>query len=177
MIHKIHKDTPKEEVLQHGKGCRMCGHCCSMGSGYTQEQELKQIAEQLNLTKKELKEKHFEKIKVFNKELYKPKINKVGDLPFGPCVFLKDKKCAINLVKPLHCRIGICSEHGQAISEWYTSNFLVDKDDPESIRQWAARVDVKPSIQGAHPKDMVGEEKLKEILGYKDYDLGGKQNE
>lgn len=163
----IEKDTPKIEVIRLGNACNKCGHCCMMGAGFAQENELYPIAKFLDISIEKLKEKYFEKTKVFNKTIYKPKTIKKNK-PYGRCIFLKEKECKIHDVKPLHCRVGNCSEHGESLSEWYTSNYLVDPKDPESIRQWALRVNLKPTIKGASPIEIVGDEKLlKDILDYK----------
>ena len=34
------------------------------------------------------------------------------------------------------CKIGNCKEHGEELSIWFTLNYFVNKDDPESIRQF-----------------------------------------
>lgn len=164
----ITKSTSKEDVLRLGTNCSKCGHCCSYGSGYTQEEELEPIAKHLKVSVEELKTRFFDKKNVFNKITYTPKLNRKSELPFGECIFQKNNLCTIHEVKPLHCRVGNCKEHGQDLSEWYAINFLVDKDNAESIRQWQVRVDLKPTIPGGHPKELVGEEKLRDILNYQE---------
>lgn len=164
----ITKNTPKEEALTLGENCNKCGKCCSYGAGFAQGNELQKIADHKKISIEKLKDEYFDKANVFNKELFRPKLMKKEPLPFGPCIFLKDNKCEIHEVKPMHCRVGKCGEHGEELSEWYTSNFLVDPKNAESIRQWALRTTLKPSIPGATPVELVGDEKtLKEILEYK----------
>ena len=164
---KIKKGTSLKKIKKLGEMCNKCGHCCSMGSGFAQKDELEKIADHLKITIKDLHEKYFEKIEIFNKIVYRPK-QKKGKKPFGPCVFLKDKGCVIHEIKPIHCQVGNCNQYGNELSEWYSVNYLVDKDDPESIRQWSLRVKLKSTIEGGKPLDLVDDKNiLKEILEYK----------
>lgn len=163
----IKKDTSKKYILTLGKPCKKCGRCCSFDAGFAQENELPKIAEYLKISVDKLKKEYFDKKNVFNKEVYKPKLKKSKDMPFGPCIFMKNSTCTIHKVKPLHCRVGNCGKHGEEISEWYTVNYLVDKKSPESIRQWAIRVSVKKTIKGATPLEIIGDkERLRKILEY-----------
>ena len=164
----IHANTSKEDVEALGKECDKCGHCCKYGAGFAQKNELKKIADHLKIDEETLKKEYFDEANVFNKVVYRPKIKKTDGLPFGPCIFMEKNECKIHEVKPLHCRVGNCGEHGESLSEWYTINHLVDKDNMDSLRQWAIRVELKPTIKGGEPKDLVGEEKAKKIFRYKE---------
>ena len=164
----ITKNTSESEVLKLGKICKQCGKCCSFNAGFAQIDELKKIADHLKISEEKLKEKYFDKANVFNKEVYRPKLSKKDGMPFGPCIFLENNACSIHEVKPLHCRVGNCSKDGEALSEWYSVNYLVDAKDSESIRQWALRIKLKPTIKGGTPLEIVGDKKkLQEILEYK----------
>lgn len=163
---KIIKKTPEKEILLISTSCKQCGKCCTLGVGYAKEEELIKIAEKLKITIQELKEKHFEKHIIFNKIVYKPK-QKKENLPFGPCVFLKENMCEIHEVKPLHCRVGNCNEQGDELTEWYYSNHLVNYNDPQSIREWETRITLKPTIKGGSPKENMDDKTLKKIVGYK----------
>jgi len=163
----ITRNTPKEEVLALGKECKRCGKCCSFGAGFAQFDELPKIADFLKINIDDLKKDYFDEKNIFNKRVYEPKLKKSDGMPFGPCIFMKADICTIHDVKPLHCMVGNCNRYGEDISEWYTVNYLVDIKSPESIRQWKARVDLKPTIKGAAPAEMVGKKKLKQIIEYK----------
>lgn len=164
---EITANTPVEEVEKIGKTCKLCGHCCKYGAGFAQSDELKKIAKHLKITEDELKTKYFDQKNIFNKLVYQPKIQKKDEMPFGPCIFLKEDRCEIHEVKPLHCRVGNCSTEGESLSEWYTINYLVNKTDQESIREWNTRLKVKPTIKGGSAKELVNDdEKLKKILNY-----------
>jgi Fe-S-cluster containining protein len=163
----IKKDTPLQNVLELSKNCKKCGHCCSYGSGYILEKELKRIAEFLQISEKELKEKHVDEVYRFGTFVFKPKLNYKSEKPYGNCVFLKNKQCSIHTIKPLHCRIGNCSpEFGEQANEWFMVNYLVDPYNANSIREWALRIETRPTIEGARPEDLVGAQKLKKIMNY-----------
>lgn len=158
----MNKTTPQKDILEISVKCNQCGKCCTYGVGFAKESEAQNIADYL---KKELAE-IFEKHTIFNQEVYKPK-QKTKGLPYGPCIFLIDNKCLIHDVKPLHCKVGNCNEHGEKLTEWYYSNHLVDFSDPQSIREWQTRIELKPTIEGGSPEEIIGEELLKKITSYK----------
>ena len=131
----ITKNTQLKEILAIGNECDQCGHCCSYGSGILIGDDLKNISHFLGLTKDELKKRYLEETERFNTKLLRPKLLKK---PYGPCVFLDKKTCRINDIKPLQCRIGNCGQHGEELSLWFMLNYLVNTNDPESIRQFAS---------------------------------------
>jgi Fe-S-cluster containining protein len=104
---------------------------------------------------------------LFNTNLSRPKIKK-EDKPYGECIFLQNKKCTIQKVKPLQCRVGNCNEHGERLSKWFMLNYLVNKDDPESIRQYAAYLSSGgKTIEGGKLEEIIPDkEKLKKILNF-----------
>lgn len=164
----IEKDTPVQKVLELGKNCKKCGHCCSYSSGYILEKELKRIAEFLKISEKELKEKYLDEVYRFGNFVFKPKLKYKSEKPYGNCIFLKNnKQCSIHEVKSLHCRIGNCSpQYGEELNEWFMVNYLVDPYNANSIREWAIRLETRPTIHGARAEDLVGAEKLKKIMNY-----------
>ncbi|MBD3203315.1 hypothetical protein GF327_03410 [Candidatus Woesearchaeota archaeon] len=163
---KITKQTPKKEIIRLADNCRKCGHCCSYGGCYVLEDEAENISSALSIEKQEFAEKYLEEIDFLNKKVYKTKIIS-KDLPFGKCIFLDEKRCMVQNVKPLHCRIGTCSEHGQATLEWFFLNHILDLDDPESIRQWAVRLENTDTIPGGRLHELVPDKKrLNNILNY-----------
>ncbi|MBU0756649.1 MAG: YkgJ family cysteine cluster protein [Nanoarchaeota archaeon] len=167
---KITKQTPREKVIAVAAECRKCGHCCSFGGCFVLEDETERLAQKLNISRNEFKEKYLDENRLFNKIVHKTKVvKKEEELPFGNCVFLSanDKTCSLHEVKPLHCRIGTCNEHGNDTIEWFFLNHVVDPDDPVSVREWAVRLKTKATIPGGNPEDLVEDaEKLKKILDY-----------
>ncbi len=163
---QITKDTSREEALELGKECSRCGNCCSHDSGYMLDEDIKRIADHLGVPEKELKENHLKKIRLFNTIIHKPLTKKQ---PFGECVFYKEGACTIQDVKPLHCRIGSCSEHGENLTVWFKLNHLVNPNDPESIRQWKVYLESGgKNIPGGEMEELVPDKKtLKKVLEYK----------
>jgi len=168
----ITKRTTKKKALELGKDCKKCGHCCSFGSGYVLNEGMDAMAKALNITKEQLKKDYLEGVEVFNTDIYKIKTKKQGK-PYGKCIlFSKEKGCTIHESKPLHCRIGNCNKHGEELAEWFFLNYTVNKNDPESIRQWAARLKVKKTIRGGELEDLVPDKaKLIKILTFRDNEL------
>jgi len=167
---QITKNTTITEILKISQDCKQCGHCCSQGSGFLVGDDIKNIAEYLKITEKEVKEKYLEEKELFNTKLLRPKLKK-EDKPYGECIFLKDKKCTINKVKPLQCRVGNCNEYGEKLSIWFMLNYLVNKDDPESIRQYAAYLKSGgKTITGGKLEELVPDkERLKKILNFEEF--------
>lgn len=165
MKSSITKKTSQKIILESGKDCKQCGHCCKYSTGYMLDEDVERIAKHLGMDKNAFIKKYCEKISLFNKELHKPKTLKK---PFGHCVFLENNKCSIHKVKPLYCKIGTCKEKGEEITIWYKLNYLVDTDDPESIRQWKTYLDIGgKNIPGGKLEEIIPEKKkLKKILSY-----------
>lgn len=159
--------TPLKDVLKLGKECDKCGHCCKYGSGFLVEDDAKKIADFLGISEKKLKGKYLEEGEKFNTKLLRPKTIK-KDKPYGECVFYDGKQgCTIQEVKPLHCRIGSCTEHGDALSHWFTLKYFVNKNNPESIRQWATFLKTRSTIPGGELHNLVPDKKLlNKILSY-----------
>ena len=163
----IIKKTPLDEILKLGHSCRQCAHCCSHGSGFLDGEDLKNIAGFLGIREEEVKEKYLEEKELFNTKKLRPKLITNGK-PYGRCIFLDDNKCKIHEVKPLQCRVGNCNENSEGLSIWFMLNYLVDKDDPESIRQYAAYLKSGgKTIPGGKLEEFVPDkEKLKKILSF-----------
>ncbi len=164
----IRKTTPLEEVEKLGDGCTRCGHCCSFGSGYFLDEDIARIASKLNMRKKDFIKEFLEEKEVYNTKVHKSKIRNTSK-PYGPCVFFsRADGCVIHEIKPLHCRVGMgCGRHGEEISHWFALNYLVDPDDPESVRQWALCLRYKDTIPGGRLHELVPDkEKLGKILNY-----------
>jgi Fe-S-cluster containining protein len=164
---RIKKNTPKDKIVELAKDCKQCAHCCSYGGCYILDQELNRISSFLKLSKEKLVTNYLQESILFNKKIYKTKIIN-DELPYGKCIFLEDNSCLIHDVKPLHCKIGNCNEHGNDTLEWFFLKYFVDPDDPESIRQWASRIKHKNTIPGGSLKELIKDKnKLKKILNYK----------
>lgn len=152
--------TPLKDILKLAGDCQKCGHCCKYSSGYLVEDDAKKIAKFLEISEKELKEKFLEEGEKYNTKLFRPKLIKKNK-PYGECVFHDEKQgCTIHEVKPLHCEVGNCEEHGEAIHLWFTLNYFVNKTDPESIRQWAAYLKTHHTITGGQLEDLIPDKKL-----------------
>lgn len=132
----IEKDTPKEAVLELGKKCKKCGYCCTNGSGTLADEDLKKMADFLEISEEKLKKEYLEEIEKFNTKRFRPRMERKKGKTHGKCIFLKDNACIIHEVKPLECKIGNCNEHGEELSLWFTLNYFVNANDPESIRQY-----------------------------------------
>ena len=161
----ITKNTPLKEVLKLGKVCQRRNHCCKFGSGFLVGEDLKNISRFLGLKEEKAREKFLEEREMFNTKLLRPKLKSAK--PYGECVFFEDG-CKIHSVKPLQCRIGNCGEHGEELSQWFMLNYYANKDDPESIRQYAAYLKSGgKTIPGGKLEELVPDkEKLKKILSF-----------
>jgi len=162
-------DTPKDYVKKLSNKCDKCGHCCSFDSGIFLDEDIERISKKLSVPKDDFKKRFLEKKEIFNKKVHKAKLKREGK-PFGPCYFLnKNKSCSIHDIKPKHCKLGSgCNEYGQQINLWFTLNHLVDKEDPEAIRQWAQYLKTHPTIPGGELKELISDDKkLANILSYK----------
>src|SRR3989338_4317062 len=131
----ITKNTPLKNILELGRECKRAANCCRHGSGALAGDDSKNISEFLKITEEELKKEYLEEIEKFNTKRLRPKLKRNGK-PYGPCVFLDNMDCRIQPVKPLECKVGNCSENGEKLSLWFMLNYFVNKDDPESMRQF-----------------------------------------
>jgi len=167
---QITRTTKLSGILELGKECKRCGHCCSFDSGFIAKNEIKSLAKHFKLKEIDFIKKYLREMKVFNNTVYKFKIKKKGSKPFGRCILYdKEKGCTIHDIKPMHCKIGNCNKHGENLSAWFTVNYLVNKDDPESIRQFSIYIKSGGKmIPGGELKDLIKDkEKLDDILNYK----------
>ena len=164
---KININTPRDEILELGKVCSRKNNCCKHGSGFLVDGDAKKIAKFLKISEKQLKDKYLEEKEQFNKKLWRPKL-KTNGMPYGQCIFFKENGCEIHEVKPLQCRTGNCSLFGEDLSAWFLLNYILDKDDPESIRQYALYIKSGGKvISGGKLEEIVPDkEKLKKILNY-----------
>jgi len=158
--------TKIDKILELSKECKNCTMCCRYGSGFILEEELPRIAKFLNMSVEELKRRYLEEVIIFNKRVFKPKTIKL-DKPYGPCIFLGNNGCRIHEVKPLHCRISNCNEYGEELNQWFLLNYIVDVNDPQSLREWHIFTRFNDVIPGGKLQELVkDEEMLKKILNY-----------
>lgn len=169
----VTKDTPKEDAIKlgecpDGRECGKCSKLCTLGSGSLEDDDLQRIAKHLGVTVEELKKDYLEKVEKFGTERYKPKLLAKKNKHYGECIFFNSQeKCTIHGVKPLECRISTCTEHGDALSEWFMLNYFVNPNNPQSIRDWTVRLKEHPTIPGGKPEELVKDKKkLAKILSY-----------
>ena len=164
---KITRKTPLREVLKLGRACAKCGHCCINGSGFLVKHDIKNIAEYLGMSRKELIKKCLEPVTLFDTTLYRPVLVQNGR--FRTCIFYDNAAgCTIHDVKPLQCRVCNCSEYGEELSIWFRLNFFVNPDDAESVRQWKVYLESGGrNIPGGELHELVPDPvKLKKMLNY-----------
>ena len=160
--------TTKEEVMKLIEdNCKACGHCCSFGGCIVLNDEVKDLAEAFAISEEEFKDKYTIGFEKFNTKHLRMKSTPKG-MHKGPCVFLKGNKCSIHEHKPLHCRISSChSEFGEDIQKWFSLKYFVNKDDPESIRQWNTFLKTNTPIKGGKTEELIPDKKkLGKILSY-----------
>ncbi len=161
----ITKETKKEVLLKLGADCRKCGNCCSFGSGFVLDNEIKELAKNLNINVKKFRETYLEEIERFNTKLHRFRlVQKHQKHPYGNCVFLKNNNCIIHDIKPLHCRIASCGNYGEDINEWFFVNYFVNASDPESVRQWHTRLKIKGTIKGGEIESLIPHEKVRKMI-------------
>jgi Fe-S-cluster containining protein len=168
----IKKKTTQKRILEMTPacGCDACSKACEYSSGFLAENDLQKLAKFLHLSIDDVKNKHLEKVHIYNKSMLRPKLEKKKGMPHGKCTFYeKGVGCKIHPAKPLHCKIAMnCKEYGEQLNTWFYLNHVVDDTDPEAIRQWAVFLETHPTIPGGTLQDMVPDpEKLKDILSYK----------
>jgi len=168
----IKKNTPLKEILKlvHDCKCKACETGCNFGSGILLKGEEKKISELLNINEEELKKKYLEETEEFNKKFLRPKLKR-EEKPYGPCIFFDNQnKCIIHPAKPLQCTLSMsCKPYGEDLMLWFMLNNIIDKDDPESIRQFSSYLKTGgKTLQGGQLNDFVPDEKrLSEILSFK----------
>ena len=122
---KATKNMSKEKALKLATCPEQCGNCCLYGSGYVLDDEIKGLADAFKMNEKEFTAKYLED-SLFRTKRFR--IIRQAGRPYGRCVFYEDK-CTIHNIKPLHCRIGSCNEHGEELSTWFKLNYLKEKED------------------------------------------------
>ncbi len=134
----INTNMEKVLLLTHPCRCPKCENSCKYGSGALVGEDMKKLAEFLQITEEELKEKYLEKITKFNTTLFRPRLIRKDDKPYGKCVFYDEVKgCTVHEVKPTECKISMgCKDYGPELITWFSLNYFLNKEDPESLRQY-----------------------------------------
>ncbi len=175
---KIHRTTPLKTMLEIGRTCDckggQCGKCCEHVGAVFLDGEEEKVAKTKNMTAEEFEKKFLEHITRFNTTRKKAKQKENGE-----CIFLaKNGLCTIHEVKPLHCQVCHHGPYGEEAHDWFDVHYFVNTNDPNSLREWNIKLNVKPSkVEGVALKDLIGK-KVDEILHYEDLQYqGGKKNE
>ncbi len=167
----IRKDTPLSEILPLAPACQCsaCNHGCTMGSGFLVDENIPKLAQFLHMSEEELKAKYLEEVEKFHTKRFRPKIEK-NHHGYGRCIFFDTEKgCTVHEAKPLHCRIAMgCKAYGEELDLWFHLNYFVNKDDPESVREFARYLQAGgKTLPGGKLKEIVpDQERLKKILAY-----------
>ena len=150
--------------------CSACNHGCKFGSGSLAGDDTKKISQFLKISEEDLKKDFLEETELFNKKVFKPRLLREKGKVHGQCVFYDDKKgCTIHEVKPLECKTSIqCKDYGEDLSVWFMVNYVIDPNDPESVRQYSQYIKTGGKIiPGAELENIVpNKEKLQKILSY-----------
>ena len=167
MKKRITAKTHLKEILELGNACSRKNNCCKHGSGFLIGDDLKNISKFLKIDEERLEKKYLEEKDLFNKKILRPRL-KTKDKPYGECIFFDENGCSINEEKPLQCKVGNCSEYGEELSAWFLLNYILDKDDPESVRQYALYIKSGGKVlEGGKLEEIIPDKnKLKKILGY-----------
>ncbi|MBD3310713.1 hypothetical protein GF351_05850 [Candidatus Woesearchaeota archaeon] len=162
----ITRSTPEKEVLELGSQCSQCGHCCRYGSGFVLKHEIKAMADLKGISEKKFRNEYLKEVRMFDTLMLRFRKIQQENRPYGRCVFLdKENRCSIQEAKPLHCRIGNCSEHSQELSIWFMLNHAVDETNPNSIREWGIYLKTHPTIPGGNLEELVPDkEQLKKMM-------------
>ena len=166
---KLIKNSPVNEVLKlaHPCKCEACTVGCRHGSGFLADEEIPRLAKFMNISEEVLKKEFLEEIEKFNTKKYRPKIIR-KNRPYGKCIFFDEEiGCRVHEAKPLECKVSMgCKPYGEQLSLWFMLNHFVNKDDAESVRQYASYLKSGgKTLEGAELKDLVPDkEKLRKIL-------------
>lgn len=159
----ITKRTRKQTMFKYGAecdvstNCKKCRECCKRGSGYVLKEDIAQMAEKMKMDRKDFVKRYLDAIELYGKVLYKLKLKKY---PYGECILLTDDGCKIHSVKPTYCKIGTWhSKTSQQCHDWFVLNYIVDKDKPETIRQWAQYLQFNNTIPGGELNEIVPDKK------------------
>jgi len=122
----------------------------------------------MNIDEEVLKKEFLEEVEKFNTKKFRPRIKRKEGRPYGKCIFFDEKLgCKIHEAKPLECKIAMgCKDYGEDLILWFMLNHFVNKDDAESIRQFASYLKAGgKTLDGGKLEELVPDKaKLKKIL-------------
>ena len=180
----MHSNMEKVMKLTHPCRCPKCENSCKFGSGAMVKEDMKNLAEFLQITEKKLKKKYLEKTTKFNTTRYRPKLEREDDKPYGKCVFYDDVKgCTVHIVKPMECKIAMgCKEYGEELITWFNLQHYLNSKDPESLRQYKIYLESGgKTLPGAELSDEIKEklDNYDDLKNDKDWDavLGIKEDD
>ena len=125
---------PLEKIKALGSTCSRSNHCCRFGSGFVIESDIVSLAAFLCIDAQTLQENCLEPVLPSARPLLRTKLVREEGKTYGTCVFFHPRiGCTVHPAKPLHCRIGNCSEQGDALSQWYFANYVGQADDPHYL--------------------------------------------
>ena len=171
----ISKNTPKEEILKIDNP-NPFNHCL-FSSGYVLNEEIKEIADFLGISEEELVNKYLEETERFGRKVHrikqeKKKINtsegKV-ELPHGKCAFYDERfGCLLGDKRPLFCKLSNHPLFSKSLIEWFDLNFIVDPQDPQSLREWMTYLKFHNNdvIPGGELESLAPKEKINSILKF-----------
>ncbi len=168
----ITKLTPKHKILELVKESARPGDMCETLPGYIHEKEIDEIANQLGVSVKELKDNFLREVRAYNTVLHRPKHEAVErrlgfkptdiihQMPYGKCIFLDgakpgEHKCMLGDSKPLHCKIASNGAFSEKLHAWYLLNHAVKTGDKFSLREWAIYLKTHPSIPGGELHELI----------------------
>ncbi|MBI2208594.1 YkgJ family cysteine cluster protein [Candidatus Woesearchaeota archaeon] len=155
--------------LAHPCKCDACTVGCLHGSGVFAPGEIEKLAEFMNVDAEVLKKEFLEEIEKFNTKKFRPRIKRKNH-PYGKCIFFDEKLgCKIHEAKPLECKIAMgCKPYGEQLALWFMLNHFVNKDDAESVRQYASYLKTGgKTLDGGKLEELVPDkEKLRKILSF-----------
>lgn len=165
--------SKSEDVLKlvHPCRCKRCEHPCTFGSGAFIEGEIEKLTTFLDINQKEVNEKYLEKLTKFNTTLFRPKIIRKDDNPYGKCIFFDDiNGCKIHAVKPFECKVAMgCKDYGEELITWFDLNYFFDPDDLGSLREYKIYIESGGSVlKGAEFENFTNEKINKKMNKFED---------
>ncbi len=140
----ITQKTPLSDILKLAPACSCsaCEHGCKFGSGILAGDDIQKLANYLGVSEAELKEKYLEEVVLFHTKQWRPKLLRKNKQPYGRCMFFDDeKKCTIHGAKPLQCKVAMgCKPYSEALMLWFMHNYLINKDEPQSVQEFEVYV-------------------------------------
>ncbi len=130
------------------------------------------MADAFGVPRNEFQKEFLTEHELFNTRCYKLKEEKKLNKPYGKCAFYDEEKkcCMLGPAKPLICKVGgLQGAYAHDIALWYTLNYFVNPDDPQSIRDWATYLQTHPTLPGGELHELIPDKtRLAKILSYEE---------